>query len=485
MTTETEQRLSIGQQQDEFNHCMVDPIYWFRYVKIKDFTTEHVIPFEMWDHLKLLLLLLRDYKQIAALKAKQIGFSWTLGGYALWKCYRTANVVLLSAGEKEAAKLVGKSWFINSQLPRFLQLKLGHGKDGPSELLTFPDTLSEIAAYPSTEKAAVGETASLVIRDELEFHDYAEANFANVKPTVDAGAQIVDLSTSRRAYPNSHFKGIYKRAKAGENNYYPVFLPWYVRPDRDWEWYYRTKRDYYPAWLFEQDYPTTEEEALSSIEGLGLFEAARIEALLHGVGEPLRTPSAGCYIFHPFKPECRYYAGGDGAEGRGGDYSVIWIEGTDGVHRWLAAVLHSNMMTPDIFATHAYDLLIAYGRPLLVCGADAWGIMILKVLAKLGYADRIYCTDENGDKLGYVENKDNKQQNLMDFALAIRDGLTVEYKPAVEEMFGFNLENGKYESCNPHDDLVIAGAKATVARGLIPTDEYILSDHWYSGDHKE
>lgn len=476
MVIEIEPKLSLGQQQKILNRCMVDPWFWFDYVRTKDFTTQLIMPHPKWDYLKLLILLLRDHNQLVILKAKQIMISWTLAAYAVWKCYRTANVLMLSAGETEASQLLGKSQFINSQLPPFLRLLTSH--EG-AELLTFPDTMSQIRALPSTEKAGVGETATLVIRDELEFHEYAESNFGQIKPTIGGGTQIVDLSTSRRDKPTSHFKQIFRGARAGDNNYFALFLPWNVRPDRDWDWYHKEEKDYPARYLFEQNNPRTEQEALDSVEGIGLFEKEALERLLANACEPKRIPAANTYIYHPHKPELKYYVGGDGAEGRGGDYSVIWIEGTDGTHRHLAAVMHSNQMTPDIFATHALDLLKEYGSPMIVMGASAWDIMIQKALKAMGYTGEIYCTDPKGEKLGYIETKANKQENLMKFALAIRDGLVVEYKPAVEEMFGYNLNNGIYESVSPHDDLVVAGAMATVAFDLSPREEFVTVDYFY------
>ena len=475
--TDIEPKLSLGQQQDEFGHCMVDPWYWFtHYVKTIDYTTQEIRPYPDWDYLHLLLLLLRDHPQLAILKGKQLVISWTLAGYALHKCYRNANVLMLSAGEVEAGVLLGKSSFINAHLPTFLRLKTSH--DG-AELIAFPDTMSQIRALPSTEKAGVGETATLVIRDELEFHEYAESNFGQIRPTIGGGTQIVDLSTSRRSKPTSHFKGLYRGAKAGTNNYHPLFLHCLVRPDRDMAWYHNEAKDYAVRYIFEQNNPLTEADALDSVEGIGLFEKEALERLLASVEDPMKQPAAGTYIYHPHKPELRYYVGGDGAEGRGGDYSVIWIEGTDGTHRHMAALMHSNQMTPDIFATQAHDQLKGYGSPMVVMGASAWDIMILKALKAMNYGGEIYCTDPKGEKLGYIETKTNKQENLMKFAWAIRDGLVVEYKPAIEEMFGYNLNDGIYESVNPHNDLVVAGAMATVAHDLAPIQNEVTVDYFY------
>jgi len=468
VTTQTpeERRLTFEAQAHRFNACVVNPFEFLKYVQIKDATTQQIVPFQMWPHLQYLTVASRDHRQISLLKSKQIGCSWWAAAVKhLWKCYRLAtNILCFSKGEDEAADLLDKSRLINQWLPNWLQLKIRH--DG-SSLITFPDTHSRIKALPSTEDAGVGETATHVTRDELDFHKFAEENFGHVKPTVDAGGSILDMSTSKRSKPMSHFKTLYLRAKAGENNYYPIFLPWYVRPDRDREWYVRTRKDYFPLWLFEQDYPTTEEEALGAIEGEGLFERDALQRLLMMCREPKETRVGQTFIFHRPKPTVRYYAGGDAAEGRGGDHSVLWIEGAVGQDRELCAIMRTNRMTPDIFAFHAHQLLTEYGRPLLVMGNDAWGQMVLDALAAMGYRDKIHCSDPKGEKLGYTElGKKNEQMDLMNFAVVVRDGLTIRYKPAIQEMFSWALENGKYVSNAAHDDCVTAGAMATVAYEL-------------------
>ena len=108
-----------------------------------------------------------------------------------------------------------------------------------------------------------------------------------------------------------------------------------------------------------------------------------------------------------------------------------------------------------------------YNSPLLVMGADAWGSQVLKVIEGVGYGEHIYTTENKKKKIGYIENEANRQRDLQEFAYAVRDGLIVEYRPAVEEMFGWNVDNGKYISSMPNDDLVIAGAKANVAARMV------------------
>ncbi len=420
------------------------------------------------------------------IKPKQAGASWAASLWHLWLSYRPVSRVLcLSRGRDEAAELLDKTRFINENLPTWLRLKVSH--DG-REYMTFKDTRSSILALSSTKDAGVGYTASHVTRDEVEFHEFAGENYGHIKPTVDAGASILDMSTSNRAYPQSHLKMLYTRAERGENNYKAIFWPFWVRPGRTAEWYKRTIRDYWPRWLFEQDYPRTIQDALGSIEGAGLFDRASIDRLVQRAREPVEIMAGDIHIFSRPNPKLRYYAGGDASEGRGGNNGVIWIETQEGSQRYLCAIMCTNQLTPDLFANHAYQLLNYYNRPLLVMGADAWGKMVIDYLVALGYRDHIYCNDDRErsgreQTVGYIETEDNKQQKLMSFALAIRNGLDIPFRQAINELTGWHLiigRNGKsrYEATYPTDDCVIAGANADIARELTPSDEFVTVDRF-------
>ena len=330
----------IGQKID-----IQDPIKFFEHVKLLDATTNAIIPYQMWPHLVEFIEAIFKHQQVIVLKSKQIGVSWTLAAIALWWCYKTgANVIMISKGESEAVELLRKAKFIYSQLPKWLQLEtLASG----AEAISFKSKFSRIHTLPSTEYAGVGETASLVIWDENEFHPNDKENWAHLKPTIDAGANGIVVSTPDPAKPNSHFKTLWRAARAGENNFYPLFFPWNSVPRRDKEWLERVKRDYYLEWQYKADYPSTEEEALSPVTGRVVFDPETLQKLQREAIKEEEIRQGVIHIYHRPKVGVQYIAGVDMAEGRGGDYSVTWIEGRDGLQRELVAVIHSNHVLPD------------------------------------------------------------------------------------------------------------------------------------------
>jgi len=438
-----------------------DPLKFFEHVKILDATTNQIIKFEMWPHLEEFINAIFTYLLVIVLKSRQVGVSWTLAAIALYWCYKTGgNVIMISKGEAEAKELLRKSRFIYSQLPKHLQLQIE--REG-SEMISFKNKHSRIHTLPSTEYAGVGETASLVIWDENEFHPNDEENWAHLKPTIDAGAHGVVVSTTEPTKLNSHFKTLWRNAREGKNNFHPIFIPWNAVPNRDIEWLEGVRRDYDLEWQFRSNYPATEEEALSPILGRTVFDGAALLKMQRNAirEEEIRPPAT--HIYRRPHLGTQYMAGVDMAEGRGGDYSVLWIEGKDGLGRELCAVIHSNHILPDTFAFMSYELLKEFFNPRVICGADAWGQMFLDELVPLGYdRGKIYCSDKKREKLGYIESGKTRDLDLAKMAKAIMGNMQIHYIPAINEFFAFQIgENGRMEAAEgSHDDLVMAACKA-------------------------
>ena len=440
---------------------ILDPLKFFQYVRILDATTNEIIKYEMWPHLEEFIKAIYEHKQVICLKSKQVGVSWTLAAIGIWWCYKVGgNVIMISKGELEAAELLRKAKFIYSQLPKHLQLEIQHDA---TMAISFKSTHSRIHTLPSTETAGVGETASLVIWDENEFHPNAKENWAHLKPTIDAGANGIVVSTADPTSIDSHFKILWREARRGNNNFFPLFIPWNAVPRRDDAWLERVKKDYYLDWQFRADYPSTEAEALSPILGRGVFDAGVLQRLQAEALKEEEIRNGVIYIYHRPKTGVQYMCGVDMAEGRGGDFSVVWIEGKDGQSRELCAVIHSNRILPDTFSYMGYELLKEYYSPRVICGADAWGQMFIDTLLSLGYdRGKIYSSDKKREKLGYIESAKTREKDLVSMEKSLREGVKIHYKPAIEEFFAFqHTDKGRMEVAEgSHDDLVVACCKA-------------------------
>lgn len=264
-----------------------------KYAKIDDPTLRKTVDWEPWPYLLDLLDVFQENREVVIGKARQLGISWLVCGYALWMALFQENVkiLMLSKDEKAAWELVAHCRFIYANLPPFLAKTTGSFR---KDIIEFASNNSKIEALASTDHAGTGYTASLVIRDELDKHPYAELNFSAVGPTVDAGGQMIDLSTRNKdiAKENSHFVSRYLKAKTGAINAKSVFLGWRLRPVRQQgktldEWFEENVRKKYPPYQIEQEYPETEEEFLSEAGTIKFFNQEGIDWIRRDCYSPI------------------------------------------------------------------------------------------------------------------------------------------------------------------------------------------------------
>lgn len=201
------------------------------------------------------------------LKDRQLGYSWLVAAYGVWKARRGAAVAMISKGQLESRELLSKAAFIERNLPEWLQA----GATARVDDMKFPGG-GVIIAFPSTPDAGVSFTFQVVIMDEAHFHPYAAQNYAAIRPTISAGGQFIALSTADPALgPYGWFPSMYWASKRGETGYAARFVPWHRRPGRDQAWYAREKAAYegLPE-EFDAYYADTDAQAFAGRTGLVL-----------------------------------------------------------------------------------------------------------------------------------------------------------------------------------------------------------------------
>lgn len=199
------------------------------------------------------------------LKARQLGFTWLVAAYCAWRARQGWAIGLVSKGQDEARGLLARIHYIEATLPKYLQC----GAQFRADSADYPNGGS-IKAFPSTPDAGISWTFQLVVFDEFAFHPYGAANYAAIRPTVSAGAQMIILSTADPALgPSGAFHDLYWASKRGETPYKAVFVPWSARPSRDEAWLERERRAYigHPE-EFDAYYPETDAAAFVARSGL-------------------------------------------------------------------------------------------------------------------------------------------------------------------------------------------------------------------------
>jgi hypothetical protein len=369
----------------------MSPLYFLKtYGLLQDRALRATIKFQDWPHLVSLLDDFQKEKQIIILKARQLGISWLVAGYSLWMVlfHENAKVLFLSQGENEAAELLGKCKFMHNHLPEFLRTKIYPEQMG---FIGFPSSGGEIRALPSTEKAGRSTDASLVVCDEWEFHPYAEPNFAAVKPTIDAsGAQFIGLSTADKTKTDTFFKKKYREALAG-SGFKPVFLPWNARPGRDGEWFKSLSQDL-SQWQIEQEYPSKEEDALSTIEVVSFFDLDILRQMLAECTlSPVETRHNGLVkIYKPFVVGRHYFSGVDISDGR---YDWTAMPVVDWQTNEIVATFHAKIPADE--AAYIIDELgREYNNALLAPERNQPGLAVINKLKDLEYPN-LYSMDAN------------------------------------------------------------------------------------------
>ena len=294
-----------------------------------------------------------------------------IAGYATWKAlfYQSSNIIIISKDEETASEVLDYCRFIHSKLPGYLAPELDRNR---MSLLAFPTLGSKIRALSAKSSSGVGfGSASLIILDENDFHPFAEENFIEIKPMIDAGGsrQLVILSAPNRQKLTSNFKRLWRDARKGLNNFHPIMTPFGVVPYHTEEWLAQMKKEYPPKEL-ETRYFKTEEEALSVTVAGKFFDMEALKDLSSRVCLPL-TDFQGIdlrggiiKIYKPSVPTNKYVGYVDPSMGKEDPFHMVFLEvGTKeevcNAHGWLpadeVAVIFDNLVRYFNNARNSYE----------------------------------------------------------------------------------------------------------------------------------
>lgn len=199
---------------------------------VSDQTTA-IAPFTLWPGQQQALTTMERDRLVVFLKARQLGISWLVCGFALWLCtsFPGQPVLVYSQGQLEANELIRRTSFLYEQ----------HELRDDLPLLTRDNTGllewangSRMLSLAATRKAGRSFTAALAILDEWAFMQWGRETLAAVKPTIDAGGKLFIISSADGQ--GSAYHQFWQHAVAGGNGYRAVFLPWSARPDRGSDW---------------------------------------------------------------------------------------------------------------------------------------------------------------------------------------------------------------------------------------------------------
>jgi len=386
-----------------------------QFVYFDDPQLHEVVAFEPWPHLVEFARAMARDQLIILIKTRQGGASWGEAAVVLWDAMFWASTVdlLMSQGEDDAKVLLTKVKSIWSHLPE--HLRAGLTVDNTEEL-KFRATGGSIMARPSTARAGHGITATRIIGDEFEFHQYAAEFIVAAKPAIDHGGKLILSSTVDKLQMDTTFKAMVKAAQHTEdghvlwdipseghqapNGWRLFFWPYNVRPGRDEVWYERRKAEVRndevlaksgltPDMNMESNYPRTLMEALSPAQALAAFNPLVLKSMQDDCRLPNKVDGQ-VNVWQEYIVGKTYAMFSDTSHGVGGDDSVTTVmECRSGM---VVADVQSNRLGPAEFASESYRLHKMYGEPLWGIEDNEWGALVIYLVMALG-AKNLFCRE--------------------------------------------------------------------------------------------
>lgn len=463
------------EQTFKFLDIKRDIFAFLPYVKIEE-PGKLNLDYQLWPNLKHFFHALRFYNLLTLIKSKQIGISWALAVYALWKIMTREgeNVLEISKGEIEAIELLDKSRVVFNNLPEWMKID-AQGKPmftldpNNQKGFGFKELRSKITALPSTETAGIGETAGLVIHDEADFHELFKINLSHTRATIadSPDRQLVIVSTVDEEHPDSYMKNHYKEAMAGKNGFKALFYGYDARPNRDEKWYQAIVEEYKSTpWVVRGNWPRSVKEALSPQSAVSCFNSEVLDELWENAEDNPEIRQNHIFILHPPRAGYFYCAGIDVGEGVGLDYSVLAIVGKYGLQSEVSAVIYTNTVGTDSFASDCEKTCAEYGYPVLTVDNIGIGRAVIDKLVQLGYP-RLYKMNET--KYGWALSHNNKRELLVKLVELINNGSVItRFKPMIKELMEYQWVKGMPEPTGKtHGDTVIALMLACTQLGKI------------------
>ena len=399
------QQAEMERRKIELQRCTDDASYFINeYCMIYNATDRGWVRFELWDAQRDTLKAIQDSLLSLVLKARQLGLSWLTLCYALWlmRFHPAVAVLIFSKRDEEAIELLERLRGINQRLPAWMQTTVA--SSSKHELAM--SNGSSAKAFPTTGGRSY--TGSLVIVDEADFVQDLDTLLNAVKPTIDAGGQMIMISTVDKSQPESPFKRIYRAAKRGKTEWKAIFLPWHARPGRTAQWYEAQKVDILARTTalddLHQEYPATDTEALAPRSLDKRISPMWIEACYEEL-EPLDIADApaivGLELYRLPVKDGQYVIGGDPAEGNptSDDSALTVLDAMTGEE---CAVL-AGKFEPSTLGSHIKEMSAYYHNAPAMIERNNHGHAVIQWVQE--HARRVKVLHGHDDKPGWMSSK--------------------------------------------------------------------------------
>ena len=348
----------------EIAKCVKDPIYFIdNYCYIV--TLDHGIqPFKLYDCQKKKIKLIHDNRKVILMEGRQQGKTTSAAAYILWYTLFQDNksVAVLANKSATAREIMSRYQLMFEYLPPWMQQGIKTWNKGDIEL----ENGSIVFTSATTAAGIRGKSVNLLYIDEAAIipNTVADAFFTAVYPVISAGQTTKILITSTPLGYN-HFWKFWNDAINKNNDFVPMYIPYWEIPGRDEKWALEQKRQ-----LGDLKY---NQEVLCKFLGssLTLINSDTIEYMTTC---PTVYSKDGLDLYeYPIngqrdedeklvtKPHT-YVIVADTAKGVGGDYSAFVIVDITEVPYKLVGKFRDNKIAPMLYPTVIHKIAKDYNN---------------------------------------------------------------------------------------------------------------------------
>ena len=445
------------------------------------------------------------------LKARQQGISTYCAGRVFWKTYFTphARSVVMAHDSATSDALFNLSKNIIRNMKS--SYKPNEVKSNAKEIvISSPHFKKEgkdkpISSYrlytAGSPEAGRGTTPTIAHLSEVAFWQHDEKILAGLFQGISEapGTEVILESTANGA--QGEFYRLWKGALEGENEYLPIFLPWfttseyYREPPEDFErsseeellvenhdlnngqlYWRRLKIAEGGELKFRQEYPATPDEAFITA-GKSVFALDKVNNLIPVTPDKKMLFDFDSLTWETSKDgnldiweypdwDSNYILAADVALGVGQDYSCAVVMDTD---RKVIALYRDNYIDPSKFGDLLFYLGRYYNNALLTVESNSMGVATLSRLAQMNYINLYKQTKissiskEEGTTPGFRTTQVTKPHIIGNLKNAVEnDDIWIASKTIIQELKDYvSTDSGRTEAAaGCHDDTIMATAIA-------------------------
>lgn len=450
------------------------------------------------------------------LKARQQGISTYCAGRVFWKSYFSphSRSVVMAHDSATSDALFSMSKNLIKNMQGDLQPKeiTSNAKEIKLQSPWYKDK-EAVGSYrlytAGSPEAGRGTTPTIAHLSEVGFWTHDEKILAGLFQGIpqSEGTEVILESTANGA--QGEFYRLWKGAVAGENEYLPIFLPWFwtdeyrrTAPedmplskeeeelkekyslDNDQLYWRRLKVAEGGELKFKQEYPSTPDEAFI-VSGANVFDIDKLDLLVPLPIQRQMTWDVSSKMFDEDREgklhiwdfpdfDSNYVIAADVALGVGQDSSAAVVLDKD--YR-VVALFRDNRIDPSLYGEFLFYLGRYYNNALLCVESNSMGIATLQRLEQMKYVNLYRQTkianvsNESGERLGFRTTSSSKPAIISNLkSIIVDEAVRIPSPIMIQELKDYvSTDTGKTQAApSCYDDTVMA-----LAMGC-----EVLRTHW-------